>query len=122
MRNLVYIFLGGGVGSVLRYLISMYTQKLVKIGSFPLGTFLVNILGCFMIGFLTSYFMKSDNYLKYLLITGLCGGFTTFSTFSIENYSLWENQQFATLILYIVLSVLIGFIAVFSGIKFQNIL
>lgn len=122
MRNLVYIFLGGGVGSVLRYLISMYTQKLVKIGSFPLGTFLVNILGCFMIGFLTSYFMKSDNYLKYLLITGLCGGFTTFSTFSIENYSLWENQQFATLILYIVLSVLIGFIAVFSGMKFQNIL
>ena len=122
MRNLVYIFLGGGVGSVLRYLISMYTQKLVKIGSFPLGTFLVNILGCFMIGFLTSYFMKSDNYLKYLLITGLCGGFTTFSTFSIENYSLWENQQFATLIFYIVLSVLIGFIAVFSGMKFQNIL
>lgn len=122
MRNLVYIFLGGGVGSVLRYLISMYTQKLVKIGSFPLGTFLVNILGCFMIGFLTSYFMKSDNYLKYLLITGLCGGFTTFSTFSIENYSLWENQQFATLILYIVLSVLIGFIAVFSGMKFQDIL
>lgn len=122
MRNLVYIFLGGGVGSVLRYLISMYTQKLFKIGSFPLGTFLVNILGCFMIGFLTSYFMKSDNYLKYLLITGLCGGFTTFSTFSIENYSLWENQQFATLILYIVLSVLIGFIAVFSGMKFQNIL
>ena len=122
MRNLVYIFLGGGVGSVLRYLISMYTQKLVKIGSFPLGTLLVNILGCFMIGFLTSYFMKSDNYLKYLLITGLCGGFTTFSTFSIENYSLWENQQFATLILYIVLSVLIGFIAVFSGMKFQDIL
>jgi CrcB protein len=122
MRNLVYIFLGGGVGSVLRYLISMYTQKLVKIGSFPLGTFLVNILGCFMIGFLTSYFMKSDNYLKYLLITGLCGGFTTFSTFSIENYSLWENQQFATLIFYIVLSVLIGFIAVFSGMKFQDIL
>ena len=122
MRNLVYIFLGGGVGSVLRYLISMYTQKLVKIGSFPLGTLLVNILGCFMIGFLTSYFMKSDNYLKYLLITGLCGGFTTFSTFSIENYSLWENQQFATLILYIVLSVLIGFISVFSGMKFQNIL
>ena len=122
MRNLVYIFLGGGVGSVLRYLISMYTQKLFKIGSFPLGTLLVNILGCFMIGFLTSYFMKSDNYLKYLLITGLCGGFTTFSTFSIENYSLWENQQFATLIFYIVLSVLIGFIAVFSGMKFQNIL
>lgn len=122
MRNLVYIFLGGGVGSVLRYLISMYTQKLVKIGSFPLGTLLVNILGCFMIGFLTSFFMKSDNYLKYLLITGFCGGFTTFSTFSIENYSLWENQQFATLIFYIVLSVLIGFIAVFSGMKFQDIL
>ena len=122
MRNILFIFLGGGVGSVLRYLISMYTQKLIKIGSFPLGTLLVNILGCFMIGFFTSYFMKSDNYLKYLLITGLCGGFTTFSTFSIENYSLWENQQFATLILYIVLSILLGFIAVFGGMKIQNIM
>ena len=122
MRNLLYIFVGGGVGSILRYLVSVYTQKLWKLGNFPIGTLLVNVLGCFMIGIFTSYFVKNDNYLKYLLITGLCGGFTTFSTFSMENYSLWENQQFGTLILYIILSISLGFIAVFGGMKIQNLI
>ncbi|KQS92539.1 fluoride efflux transporter CrcB [Chryseobacterium sp. Leaf394] len=122
MRNLFYIFIGGGVGSILRYLISFHTQKLWKISSFPVGTLAVNVLGCFMIGFLTSSLIKNDDGLKYLLITGLCGGFTTFSAFSIENYSLWESQQFGIMILYIALSVLLGIIAVFAGLKFQNLL
>ena len=122
MRNLFYIFIGGGAGSILRYLISFHTQKLWKINSFPVGTLAVNVLGCFMIGFITSSLIKNDDGLKYLLITGLCGGFTTFSAFSIENYSLWESQQFGIMILYIALSVLLGIIAVFAGLKFQNLL
>lgn len=122
MRNLLYIFIGGGTGSILRYLISNYTQKLWNINSFPMGTFLVNITGCLLMGFLTSYFMKNDNSLKFLLITGLCGGYTTFSAFSAENYSLWQNQQYGILFLYIVLSVVLGLGAVIVGMKVQTIL
>ncbi|SHK45758.1 fluoride efflux transporter CrcB [Epilithonimonas mollis] len=115
MKNLIYIFLGGGVGSILRFLISNYTQKFWNINAFPLGTFLVNITGCFLIGCLSGYFMKVDNSLKYLLITGLCGGYTTFSTFSAENFSLLQNSNYGILILYSLLSLIIGIMMVFLG-------
>ena len=117
MRNLFYIFIGGGLGSVLRFLISNYTQKLWNINSFPMGTFVVNIMGCFLIGVLTSYFLRVDNYLKFLLITGFCGGFTTFSTFSAENYSLWESGNYMVLLSYILLSIIVGFVAVYVGLQ-----
>ena len=102
---------------MLRFLISNYTQKLWNINSFPMGTFLVNMIGCFLIGVLTSYFLKVDNYLKFLLITGFCGGFTTFSTFSAENYSLWQNGNYSILLFYILLSVIVGLIAVYIGLQ-----
>ena len=120
MRNLVYIFLGGGCGSVLRFVVSNYTQKLWNINSFPMGTFVVNIIGCFLIGVFSSYFIKIDSYLKFLLITGFCGGFTTFSTFSAENISLWENGNYAMLICYILLSVIVGFGAVYLGLNISK--
>ena len=105
------------MGSVLRFLISNYTQKLWNVNSFPMGTFVVNIIGCFLIGVLTSYFLRVDNYLKFVLITGFCGGFTTFSTFSAENFSLWENGNYAILLIYILLSVIVGIIAVYLGLQ-----
>ncbi|SEF71145.1 CrcB protein [Halpernia humi] len=115
MRTILYIFIGGGFGSVMRFLISNYTEKLFNIKSFPFGTFTVNILGCFIIGVASAYFLKVDNYLKFLLITGFCGGFTTFSTFSAENYSLWQNGNYFTLAFYILSSVILGLFAVFAG-------
>lgn len=117
MRNLFYIFIGGGLGSVMRFLVSSYTQKLWNINSFPMGTFVVNVIGCFLIGMFSAYFLKVDNYLKFLLITGFCGGFTTFSTFSAENISLWENGNYVVLAFYILLSVIIGFGTVYLGLN-----
>jgi CrcB protein len=115
MKILLYVFLGGGLGSVFRFLISNYTQKLWNIKDFPLGTFTVNILGCFLIGLASAYFLKVDNCLKFLIITGFCGGFTTFSAFSIENYGLWQEGNYFILATYIILSVLLGLMAVFAG-------
>ena len=115
MKNLLYIFLGGGFGSVLRFLISNYTQRFWNVNSFPLGTFVVNMMGCFLIGLFTAYFLKENNSLKFLLVAGFCGGFTTFSTFSMENVGLWQNGQYSILILYILLSLVLGFLAVFIG-------
>ena len=121
MRAIIYIFLGGGLGSVLRFLVSNFTQKFINYKGFPFGTFTVNIIGCFLIGLLSAYFLKVDNYLKFLLITGFCGGFTTFSTFSAENFSLWQNGSYFTLILYVLASVTIGLFAVFAGFQvFKN--
>ncbi|MGZ5188615.1 MAG: fluoride efflux transporter CrcB [Kaistella sp.] len=120
MRNLFYIFIGGGLGSVLRFLVSNHTQKLWSINSFPMGTFVVNMIGCFLIGVFSAYFLKVDNYLKFLLITGFCGGFTTFSTFSAENISLWENGNYIMLAFYILLSVIIGFGAVYLGLNISK--
>lgn len=122
MKNLIYIFLGGGFGSIARYLISVYFQRNFLVGSFPMGTLIVNVIGCFLIGVFTTYFIKHDSSLRFLLITGICGGFTTFSTFSAENYNLWESQNYTTLFLYIILSVVLGFGAVVLGVKCQNLI
>lgn len=109
--------LGGFIGSVLRYLVSRLTTG-VDFASLPLGTLTVNVLGCFVLGLLSGLFERTGSLspeLKLLLTTGLCGGFTTFSTFMGENFSMARNGQFMLMAAYLMLSLVLGFVLFFAG-------
>jgi fluoride exporter len=117
MKTIFYIALGGGLGSVLRYLTSVIMNKYIQ-SSFPYATFIANIFGCLLIGLFFGYLEKQhaiSSNLKFFLITGLCGGYTTFSTFSHENVTLLQSNQMLTVFLYISLSVFMGLMATWFG-------
>ena len=115
---MILIALGGGMGSVLRYLCNIIINKTYPNKTY-LATLFVNILGCFIIGLLIGYFQKNQTEsetLKLLLVTGFCGGFTTFSTFGLENFNLIQSQNYLLTLLYIMLCVIIGIAFVGIGI------
>jgi CrcB protein len=117
LKTLLLVGIGGGLGSVLRYLTAYIVGKFHD-NPFPLATFSVNIFGCLLIGMLIGIFGKQlspNDDLKYLFITGFCGGYTTFSTFSAENIQLIQSGNYIIPALYITLSVLFGILAVFIG-------
>lgn len=114
---MLLIGLGGFVGSVARFLVSKLNTR-VDWFSIPIGTLTVNVVGSLLIGFLIGISEKSPILtveLRMFLMVGLCGGFTTFSSFSGENLMLLRNGQFLPLFLYTGLSILFGFTAVYLG-------
>lgn len=117
LKALLLVSIGGAIGSSMRYLTSILMQKWLS-QNIPWGTFVANILGCFLIGVLMGYFTKlqlNNNDYKLLLVTGFCGGYTTFSAFAFENFNMWQQGNNTAMLIYIATSVIGGLIAVFSG-------
>ena len=122
LKNILLVGLGGFIGSIARYLLSKINIY-IDIFSIPIGTLSVNIIGSFIIGFLTGISMKTSFLtleLKLLLIVGICGGFTTFSAFTNENLLFFQNEQYLSLIFYTILSIILGFGSVYLGYFFSN--
>ncbi len=117
MKEVILVFLGGGIGSALRYLVSKSFTGWIN-NPFPYSTFLVNIIGCFLIGIFLTLPERFDWFtLEYrlFLATGICGGFTTFSTFSYENFALIKEGDYVYFVSYTILSFAIGLAATFLG-------
>jgi fluoride exporter len=113
---LFWIALGGAAGSVLRYLAGGTVQRMGGVG-FPVGTLVVNVTGCLLIGALSQHFMNTQThpYMRAALITGFCGGYTTFSAFSLETVGLIEGGAYGKAAAYIVLSLALSILATFAG-------
>jgi len=115
--NILLVGLGGASGSIGRYLCQKWVNESYD-HSFPLATFLINITGCLLIGVLYALGEKGNilsQQTRLLLITGFCGGFTTFSTFAFENVSLLRTGDQFYFFLYSIGSVIVGIIAVYLG-------
>jgi fluoride exporter len=115
--NILLVGLGGSIGSILRYLTQRWVNESYQ-HNFPLATFLVNVFGCLLIGILYAIGEKGNilsPQTRLLLVTGFCGGFTTFSTFAFENMNLLRVGDNFYFLLYAVGSVVLGIAAVYIG-------
>ena len=116
MKQVLLVFIGGGFGSALRYLIGKYLNNSET--GIPYGTFAANILGSLLIGIILGLAAKNEALTEnhtLILATGFCGGFTTFSTFAYENHVFLKSGDFMSFALYTIASFVVGFLAVFAG-------
>jgi fluoride exporter len=119
INNILLVGLGGGLGSVARYLCQRWVSQLYP-HSFPYGTLAVNVIGCLLIGIFWAFSLKHVTdaaQWKLFLMTGLCGGFTTFSAFTLEGINLLKEQRTGLFFWYVGLSILAGLAATYVGIK-----
>ncbi len=116
MKQLLLVFIGGGFGSIARFILAKYFNS--SSDGIPYGTFLANVLGSLLIGLILGFAAKNEalnSNQTLLLATGFCGGFTTFSTFAYENHVFLKSGDFMSFFLYAVGSFALGFAAVFLG-------
>jgi fluoride exporter len=117
MKLILMIGIGGFIGTVCRYLLSLFVQNKF-LSTFPFGTMSVNIIGCFLIGIIYALSDRGNISVEWRLFiaTGILGGFTTFSSFSNETVGMLRDSQYGYAILYVLSTVIIGILATFAGI------
>ena len=118
LRQMLIVAVGGAIGSVARYRLSGWVVHQTVDWRFPLGTFVVNVLGCLMVGLLAGLAVKEDVFssnARLLLFTGLMGGFTTFSAFGLETFYLLRRGEYWIAGSNMVLSMAVGLLALFAG-------
>lgn len=117
VRNLLMVFIGGGIGSMIRYAVQMFMHERIVAYNFPWATFTVNIVGSLLIGvfYAMSAKFNMSGELRLLLTAGLCGGFTTFSTFSNDCVEMFRQGDAIVCAIYIILSIIMGISACFAG-------
>ena len=123
MKQVLLVFIGGGFGSVARFLLGKLLNNAES--GIPFGTFTANILGSLIIGLILGFAAKNDTLTQsqtLLLATGFCGGFTTFSTFAYENHAFLKSGDFMTFALYTITSFAIALLAVFGGIYLSRVI
>ncbi len=124
IKNFLLVGFGGGIGSIARYLCQKWFGENYPY-PFPWGTFAVNLIGCFLIGVIYAASEKTmalSPQTRLLLITGFCGGFTTFSTFAFENMNLLRSGDTIYFLIYTIASVILGIAGVFAGMAIIKLL
>lgn len=120
MENLLYVFIGGGIGTVLRYLLSDFLNKKYSLRHW--ATFWVNVSGCLLLGLASYYAIQSNQSLGVFVCVGLIGSYTTFSTFEYENINLIAHEKYSEFLKYSFNSCFFGTIALFIGYKIAKLL
>lgn len=117
MKPILLIGLGGALGTMFRYLVQVYIGRFTTM-AFPVGTLVVNLTGCFLIGLLfalTAKYAWMTVEWRWFLMTGICGGYTTFSSFSLESILLLRQGHYTYFFLYILASIIVGLLATVAG-------
>jgi fluoride exporter len=122
MKNILYVFLGSGLGGTFRYALSLLMPQIYA-GKFPLSTFISNIIACFILGITVGaieHKISNVAFFRLFVIIGICGGFSTFSSLSFEMIRLTEQREFAVSLFYIIASFLCSIILIYAGISLGN--